>query len=139
MNAAKKEMGERLRQIRGDLSQQEFADSLSVSRAYISDVERGKTKPSLELLAEVAVKYHSDIHWLVTGEHQDRLVQFETLQSTSRSNDPFKQFLDTLWDVYEDADDDTQAWMRIQLKRSFPDITLDIDTKKQQSAASESA
>ncbi len=62
-------VGERIKQIRGDLSQQKFAETLGVSLHNIADLERGKTKkPNKFLLQQLERKFHINPHWLLTGE-----------------------------------------------------------------------
>jgi len=62
-------VGERIKQIRGNLSQQKFADTLGVSLHNIADLERGKTKkPNKFLLQQLERKFHINPHWLLTGE-----------------------------------------------------------------------
>ncbi|WP_099192270.1 helix-turn-helix transcriptional regulator [Tepidibacter mesophilus] len=48
-------MHNNIRQIRNkaNLSQQKLADSVGISRPYLSDIERGKKKPSVEIAAKI--------------------------------------------------------------------------------------
>jgi phage repressor protein C with HTH and peptisase S24 domain len=64
----KSETGSRIRQVRGQGSQKEFAKILGFSSSYLSEVESGKTKPSLELLMNISYITNYSLHWLVTGE-----------------------------------------------------------------------
>lgn len=62
--------GERIKTLleaRG-LSQRELATSLGFSPGYVSDILRGRTKPSLEFLKRVSKEYDVTIDWLVTGK-----------------------------------------------------------------------
>jgi phage repressor protein C with HTH and peptisase S24 domain len=69
----KETISDRLKSIRGDLSQQKFADLLGVNRTIIADLERGKTKkPSAQLLEALRRNFHINPQWLLTGvESQD--------------------------------------------------------------------
>lgn len=51
-----------------NMSQKEFAMSLGFSPGYVSDILRGRTKPSLEFLIKLGEEYNTTIDWLVTGE-----------------------------------------------------------------------
>jgi phage repressor protein C with HTH and peptisase S24 domain len=53
---------------RGKDTQKEFAKTLGFSSSYISEVESGKTKPSLELLLKISQITKHSLHWLLTGE-----------------------------------------------------------------------
>ncbi|BAP56339.1 bacteriophage CI repressor [Thioploca ingrica] len=57
----------RVRKHKG-MSQKEFSAMIGVSQSYLSEVENGKSKPSLELLSGIVNRF-SDINadWLLTG------------------------------------------------------------------------
>jgi phage repressor protein C with HTH and peptisase S24 domain len=65
---AKSEIGNRIRRTRGNSTQKEFAKNLIFSSSYLSEVESGKTKPSLELLLKISQITNYSLHWLLTGE-----------------------------------------------------------------------
>jgi transcriptional regulator with XRE-family HTH domain len=52
-----------------ELSQQRFSGMLGVSRSYLSEVESGKSKPSIEILVGIATVF-TDINsdWVLTGK-----------------------------------------------------------------------
>ena len=64
----KSEIGNRIKRTRGKDTQKEFAKTLGFSSSYISEVESGKTKPSLELLLKISQITNYSLHWLLTGE-----------------------------------------------------------------------
>jgi len=64
----KSEIGNRIKRTRGKDTQKEFAKTLEFSSSYISEVESGKTKPSLELLLKISQITKYSLHWLVAGE-----------------------------------------------------------------------
>lgn len=63
-------IGERIKEIRTErgLTQQQFADSISVSRPFISRVESNKEVPSDSLIKLIGVLYHYRYEWLKSGE-----------------------------------------------------------------------
>jgi phage repressor protein C with HTH and peptisase S24 domain len=65
---AKNEIGNRIKRTRGRDTQREFAKKLVFSSSYLSEVESGKTKPSLELLLRISQITNYSLHWLITGE-----------------------------------------------------------------------
>ena len=65
---AKGEIGNRVKQVRGKDAQKGFAKILGFSSSYLSEVESGKTKPSLELLVRISQITNYSLHWLLTGE-----------------------------------------------------------------------
>jgi len=64
-----KTLAERVKHIRGELSQQQFADKLGVNRSIIADLERGKTKkPNKYIKEKLEQIFHINPQWLETGE-----------------------------------------------------------------------
>lgn len=62
-----KTLGERIRFIRGDLTQSEFADILRIKQAMISRYEADKETPSPRVLLRIAQFSSRSIEWLLTG------------------------------------------------------------------------
>lgn len=65
-------IGERLKALRIalNLKQIELARDLNMNPSAVSQMESGRTKPSLETMVEIAQKYNADLHWLITGQGQ---------------------------------------------------------------------
>lgn len=66
----KRHIGERLRYLRGDISQTDMAKQLQVTQSYLSQVELGKKVPSLETLLYLAERQHTTVGFLL-GETND--------------------------------------------------------------------
>lgn len=50
------------------LSQKEFSVIIGISQSYLSEVENGKSKPSLELLSGIVNRFNDiNADWLLTG------------------------------------------------------------------------
>ena len=57
----------RIRKHKG-MSQKEFSAIIGVSQSYLSEVESGKSKPSLELLSGIVNRFNDiNADWLLTG------------------------------------------------------------------------
>lgn len=69
MNIDYKLIGQRIKQIRKErnLTQETLAERLDVSIGYISQIERGVTKISLDLLGAVSSILQCDVAELITG------------------------------------------------------------------------
>ena len=70
----KRNIGKRLRLLRGDTSQTERARQLQVTQPYLSQVEMGKRLPSLEMLLYLAKEQHTTVGFLL-GETDNRLPE----------------------------------------------------------------
>lgn len=67
-NEQKKTIGERIRQVRGKLSQAEFATKLGVSKGAIGSYESEKQKPGMQFLYAVCDNFNIEPRWLLMGE-----------------------------------------------------------------------
>ncbi len=60
-------LGERITQLRGELSQKAFADKLNVSRNTLSRYENGDRTPDAEFLQKLIEEFRVDANWLLLG------------------------------------------------------------------------
>ncbi|MCA0231574.1 MAG: helix-turn-helix domain-containing protein [Bacteroidetes bacterium] len=60
-------VGERLRQVRGSKSLEEFCNPLSVKGGNISSIENGRSKMSIDLAIEISEVYRVSLDWLLKG------------------------------------------------------------------------
>ena len=61
-------IGDRIRRIRGDLSQVEFAARLRVDKNTVGRYERGERTPDGDFLVGVQLVFGASIDWLLTGK-----------------------------------------------------------------------
>ena len=63
-----KDLAKKIKEIRtkGHLSQEEFAKSLGYSKAYIANIETGRTKPSRRFLEAIVGRYDISLDWLIS-------------------------------------------------------------------------
>jgi transcriptional regulator with XRE-family HTH domain len=61
-------LGERIRNLRGNMAQAEFADILGIKQPMISRYEADKESPSPRVLLRMAQYSGTSIEWLLTGE-----------------------------------------------------------------------
>jgi transcriptional regulator with XRE-family HTH domain len=62
-----KAIGSRIRELRGDMRQEDIALQLGISQGQLSKVERGRMAPTLEMLLAVADRFHKSLNWIVRG------------------------------------------------------------------------
>lgn len=55
-----------LRQLTG-LKQADFASKIKLSQGRLSDIEKGKNKPSADTLVSVVEQFSTDVQWLLMG------------------------------------------------------------------------
>jgi transcriptional regulator with XRE-family HTH domain len=62
-----KSLGGRIRLLRADLTQSEYADILRIKQAMVSRYEADKETPSPRVLLRIAQRFNHSIEWLLTG------------------------------------------------------------------------
>jgi transcriptional regulator with XRE-family HTH domain len=62
-----KDIGERIRELRGDVSQDEFAPQLGITQGQLSKIERGQAEPSVAVLVKLHERFNKTLDWLVLG------------------------------------------------------------------------
>ncbi|WP_457571282.1 helix-turn-helix domain-containing protein [Desulfovulcanus sp.] len=63
-----KEIGLRIKNVRGKLNQSEFATMLGVHRSTLSRYERGEFEPSIDFLDHLCSNFGININWLLFGK-----------------------------------------------------------------------
>jgi transcriptional regulator with XRE-family HTH domain len=66
-------LGGRIRELRGDLTQSEFAQLLDIKQAMVSRYEADKEMPSPPILLRLAQFSGRPMEWLLTGKEGDDL------------------------------------------------------------------
>ena len=61
-------VGQRIRELRGETTQEEFARVLRVSQAQLSKYELGQSAVPLSVLATLAAKSGRTADWILTGK-----------------------------------------------------------------------
>jgi len=62
-------LGDRLKKLRGNISQEEVAESIGISRARYSHYETERSQPDFETLKNLSDYFGVTIDYLVTGEN----------------------------------------------------------------------
>jgi transcriptional regulator with XRE-family HTH domain len=66
-------LGDRIREIRGELTQEKFAGKVGFSRKQIADWERNRTQPNIEAIEKMASILVVDYQWLATGKTGEQI------------------------------------------------------------------
>ena len=119
-------IGKYLKKIRQDqgLTLSKFANSLNTSHSYISEIENEKKSLSLNLILSLIAKYNVNINWLLTGEgSMFRHEKEKPLNSIDNiANIPREQIKQWVDDFWKDSDEDERAWLKVEMKRKFPEF-----------------
>ncbi|MEI6125195.1 MAG: helix-turn-helix domain-containing protein [Pseudomonadota bacterium] len=79
-------IGERLKKMRGEMSQASFAKMLGVKAPQYNRYETGKIKPPRKLLEQISEVKKISIDWILTGESiynglEERILELENMLS----------------------------------------------------------
>ena len=69
-------LGERIRKVRGSISQEKFGDMLEVNRTTVGSWEIGRHEPDLELLIKISRFGNVSMDWL-TGFATNKEIEHE--------------------------------------------------------------
>jgi len=92
------EFGERVKQIRKhlDITQRDFAQSIKISGSFLSEIESGKTKASLEFIRNISTLYNINLPFLLHGTG-DMFIDRENLVTLRL--DEYGEYSDKILDL----------------------------------------
>jgi transcriptional regulator with XRE-family HTH domain len=61
-------IGGRIRELRGEVLQEELATFLGISQGQLSKVERGKLAPTAEILLRLVERFGRSADWILSGK-----------------------------------------------------------------------
>jgi transcriptional regulator with XRE-family HTH domain len=108
-----KEIGTRLKIVRGKMTQQAFSEQFGISKSYVKKTEGGG-KPSLEYLVDIAIKQGVSLDWLLIGVHPKNEKNEPTI-----INIELKRMCEILKSIYESGDTELRIWAKIQFDHAF--------------------
>lgn len=97
MNIDYKLIGERIKQVRKskNMTQETLAEKLNVSIGYVSQVERGITKISLDLLGAISTILDCDVATLIseTAIRSNEYMTTEIIEATRSLDDKKRRYI----------------------------------------------
>lgn len=107
-------------------NQKDFADTIGVKPAYITDVVKGRSGFSQAILLKIREKYDINVDWLLTGQGSMRIAVKASMQNDSAAQnftDPeLKKAIDNLIKVAQKKDSSKQqAYLHSDL-RELPEL-----------------
>ena len=64
----------RIKALRGTLSQRAFAKKMNCGQVYVSEIETGRTKPSIEFLVMLSDNFHTTVDFVLRGGKMQRIL-----------------------------------------------------------------
>ncbi len=98
-------VGSRIKLIRTQkkLTQKAFAEALSTSAGYISEIESGKKMPGGELLTSLKRIFNIDLNWLLNGEEDLPHQKISPSDTLTQNLSPEHLLLINSYDAAEDS------------------------------------
>lgn len=118
-------VGERLRRVRGAVSQTAFGKPVGYKYGYVKDCEHGK-KPSLEYLFKISSYYDVSLDWVIKGiEPIGSKNAIGSAQLTANGADPeLEEMYAVLKQLMQNPDPNLRGWTIIQFKKAFGDYCI---------------
>lgn len=96
-----KEIGQRLKKLRGKIKQKEWAEIIGCKQAYVSQVENGITKPSLDYLIKASQITGISIDEML-GIQKEKVKSIYPEQSSMRIKDKMDSYFTKREDIEEE-------------------------------------
>lgn len=112
------EINERVKFIRkkARLTQAEFANSIGIKQATMSDIERYKIGVSLKLISAISQKYEVDINWIMTGIDGIKTVNSDIdFTIEAKDLDDYNTMCPSRQNTYKDIDDELNNLIHTRL------------------------
>lgn len=111
-------IGDRIKFLRNSYSmnQSTFSNTINISQASLSDLEKGKTKPSVDTLINISEKFGISLDWLVKGS--------SIIDTTYTKSEVFKGILDLL--PKQILDNQNEILEKFQISRNALDQFYNI-------------
>ncbi|GEN35111.1 helix-turn-helix domain-containing protein [Aneurinibacillus danicus] len=108
------------------LSQKQLAQSLNLSQSSISEIEKGKTLPSVDQLVALSETLETTIDYLLLGipgkgtEALVMAVQRRREEFPEEDENDFLKLIATLKRIWGNANEKEKKWIRKQVEEVFP-------------------
>lgn len=98
-------MGERIKTLRKsiDISQREFSKRINISQGSLSDIEKGRNKPSIETLISISTMFNVSLDWLINGELNKNINKNTEILIQQITNNLIKKFHEEKQKIVKEA------------------------------------
>lgn len=117
-------IGTRLRFIREskNLTIPQVSEKTGISKGNISIIENDKTKPSADALMKLSKIYGVTTDWILFGDVSPKDDMKDNGLSVPVPNLELGVYFSRIAEIWEQGDDETKAWVVVQLRRAFPEV-----------------
>ncbi|MGE5583175.1 MAG: helix-turn-helix domain-containing protein [Bacillota bacterium] len=124
-------IGKRLQAIRvaRNLQPKDVNETTGISLGNLHALEHDKTKPSADALIKLAKLYNVTADWILFGEAKGEDGAKNDGLSVPVSNLELAVIFSRIAEVWERGDEETKAWVVVQLRRAFPEVMESMKKK----------
>lgn len=112
------EINERVKFIRkkARMTQSEFANSIGIKQATMSDIERCKIGVSANLISIISKKYNIDINWIMNGISEQKTANSDIeFTVEAKDLDDYNAMCPNRQNVYKDIDEELNSLIHSRL------------------------
>ncbi len=115
-------INERIKNLRKslNLNQASFAKTIGISQAALSDLEKGKSKPSIETLIAISDHFNVSIDWIVKGE------KYEDVSEQQEFPTSYRKLNSTIMRILLEEKDTLTAELNIPLQEIYNALSVFI-------------
>lgn len=124
-------IGKRLQVIREtkNLQPKDVYEATGISLGNLHTLENDKTKPSADALIKLSRLYDVTTDWILFGDMiGENEVKSDGL-SVPVSNLELAVYFSRIAEIWERGDEETKAWVMVQLRRAFPEVGQKLKKK----------
>ena len=124
-------IGTRLKIIREskNLSIPQVSEKTGISKGNLSTIENNKSKPSADALMKLSKLYGVTTDWILFGETQGENGSKGNVFSVEVPNLELAVYFARIAEIWERGDEETKAWVMVQLRRAFPEVGRKVKKK----------
>jgi transcriptional regulator with XRE-family HTH domain len=136
-------IGKRLAAIRDKLgfSLSDVQEKVNINKSNLSRVENDKQLPATETLIALSNLYGISVDWILFGEGNITKEQNYTCKGTETFPAPpiISAYFNKLIQLWHNGDNDMRGWLKVQLRKAFPEIAEEIKKEQEQAATADIA
>jgi transcriptional regulator with XRE-family HTH domain len=125
-------IGKRLgvtREIR-NIQAKEVHEKTGISLGNLHSLEHDKSKPSADNLIKLSKLYGVSTDWILFGDTTDKDESKSDSFSVPVSSLELAVYFSRIAEIWERGDEETKAWVMVQLRRAFPEVAKKVGKKK---------
>lgn len=119
-------IGDRIRQLRGNLSRREFEETTGISVNTLKDLESGRKLPRVETIIDICEKTNSDVGYIFGDYDKPSLDETYIVEKTGLKEETISKIIEAANTIRETIDDNLTMQSEAELARALLSLIDDI-------------